>query len=216
MITLLSYPRSGRNLLSHMLCKIGIEVKMTHRPIIHKEWPLKSDDKLILLLRDYSECIPRHLYTEQMVSAEMMSKIFGREFGIRDRASQYFENIVLFDLCQCPKYVVYYEDIMNRGIDEFTRLAYWIDYGLSSPWGHVHHGTRYKFYREQTIPDKISWEKECQISLQKYDSPALSDGEIDYHKKRVEDIGHLHKVMKDTNPYIFEKYLSRYEEIKNK
>ncbi len=190
MITLLSYPRSGRNLLSHMLGKIGVSVFATHRTIIWQEWPLKETDKLILLIRDYKECIPRHLYTEKMVSVEMISKMFGREFGIRDRASQYFENIVLFDVCPVPKYLIYYEDIMTHGKKEFKKLAEWIGKDCNG----------------------LPWEKEFKTSLKKYDAPALSDGKIDYHKKRIEDIKHMERIMYSTNPGIHDKYLKRYTE----
>ncbi len=197
MITLLSYPRSGRNLLSHMLGKIGISVFMTHRTILWQEWPLKETDKLILLIRDYKECIPRHLYTEKIVSAEMVTKMFGREFGIRDRASQYFENLVLFDVCPVTKYVIYYEDLMRGGKKEFAKLAYW----LSDEW----------IEKKGIGLHDLSWAKEFKISLKKYDSPALSGSDVDYHKKRIEDVKHMERVMYLTNPSIHEKYLTRYE-----
>ena len=199
MITLLSYPRSGRNLLSHMLGKIGISVFMTHRTILWQEWPLKETDKLILLIRDYKECIPRHLYTEKIVSAEMVTKMFGREFGIRDRASQYFENLVLFDVCPVTKYVIYYEDIMKDGKKEFIKLAYWLC---------DNNNDRDVMYN---LLGTLPWAKEFKISLKKYDSPALSGSDVDYHKKRIEDVKHMERVMYLTNPSIHEKYLTRYE-----
>ncbi len=195
MITLLSYPRSGRNLLIHMLKCINLEVFATHRPIIHQEWPLKPHDKLIMLVRDYRECIPRHLYSEKIVSTEMVTKMFGREFGIRDRASQYIENLVLFDLCQAPKYLIYYEDLINRGKYEFKKLALWGDHLL----------------KNYILADCLDWEKESAIALKNYDAPSMSGGDLDYHKKSIEDIGFMESIMLDTNKYIYDKYLSRYE-----
>ena len=196
MITLLSYPRSGRNLLRHMLKCIDIEVYATHRPIIHKEWPLKKTDKLIMLVRDYRECIPRHLYSEKIVSTEMITKMFGIEFGIRDRASQYIENLVLFDMCQCPKYLIYYEDLIKNGKKEFLQLILSLNLGGSK-------------YNSATY---INWEAECARSLKNYDAPAMSGGDIHYHKKLIESIGFMESIMEDTNKYIYDKYLSRYEQ----
>lgn len=190
MITLLSYPRSGRNLLRHMLKCIDIEVYATHRPIIHQEWPLKEHDKLIMLVRDYRECIPRHLYSEETVSTTMIMKMFGTEFGIRDRASQYIKNLVLFDMCQVPKYVIYYEDLINHGEDAFVNLYFNF---LKLPYKH------------------LNWKKESAKALKNYDAPAMSGGEIDFHKKRIEDVGFMESIMLDTNKYIYDKYLSRYE-----
>lgn len=192
MITLLSYPRSGRNLLMHMLKCINIEVFATHRPIIHQEWPLKKHDKLIMLVRDYRECIPRHLYSEKIVSTEMVTKMFGIEFGIRDRASQYIENLVLFDLCQAEKYLIYYEDLINCGKWEFRKLGGWFSTS------------------KYVLANNLKWDDESAKALKNHDAPAMSGGDMDYHKQRIEDIGFMESIMADTNKYIYDKYLKRY------
>ena len=197
MITLLSYPRSGRNLLMHMLKCINMEVFATHRPIIHQEWPLKPHDKLIMLVRDYRECIPRHLYSEKIVSTEMITKMFGREFGIRDRASQYIENLVLFDLCQSPKYLIYYEDLMLNKKHAFNILCN----NIIDEWNFENSNNFFN----------LNWEEESAEALKNYDAPSMSGGDLDYHKKSIEDIGFMESIMLDTNKYIYDKYLSRYE-----
>ena len=58
----------------------------------------------------------------------------------------------------------------------------------------------------------IDWVKEKGISLKNYDAPAMSEGDLKFHAKRLEDIPHLDKAMKDCNPYIYKKYLTRYNE----
>lgn len=190
MITLLSYPRSGRNLLRHMLKCTDVEVYATHRPIIYEEWPLKPHDKLIMLVRDYRECITRHLYSEKIVSAEMIGKLMGREFAVRDRASQYIENLVLFDLCQNDKYIIYYEDLIKYGKKEFRKLSSFVNRDC----------------------EFLEWQKESDKSRQNYDAPSMSGNDIDYHKQRIEDVGIMENLMRQTNKYIFDKYLSRYEQ----
>jgi len=190
MITLLSYPRSGRNLLRHMLKCIDVEVYVTHRAIIYEEWPLKPHDKLIMLVRDYRESITRHLYSEKIVSAEMIGKLMGREFAVRDRASQYIENLVLFDLCQNEKQLIYYEDLINFGKKEFRKLSSFVNRDC----------------------EFLNWEKESDKSRQNYDSPSMSGNNIDYHKQRIEDVEIMENLMRGTNSYIFDKYLSRYEQ----
>lgn len=201
MITLLSYPRSGRNLLRHMLKCIDIEVYATHRPIIHKEWPLKKHDKLIMLVRDYRECIPRHLYSEKIVSTEMIMKAFGTEFGIRDRACQYIENLVLFDMCRVKKCLIYYEDLINFGKTEFLKVVYFLRNESKHDISKMFH--------------VLNWETESAKALKNYDAPAVSGGEIDFHKKKIEEPGFMEQIMKDANNYIFEKYLTRYENGKS-
>ena len=187
MITLLSYPRSGRSLLSHVLGKAGIGVYRTHRLSIYKELPPQRGDKLIMLVRDYTECIVRHLHSEEVVSADMVSKMFGIEHGLRDRAGQYMENLVLFDMYPEKKYIIYYEDLMKHGYTEFLKLANWCG--------------RFQL---------IDWDKEFNESLKNYDSKKLSGGEINYHKFKVENLDLFHKLMRDTNPFIYDKYLKRY------
>ena len=190
MITLLSYPRSGQNLLKHMLGKIGIGVKTSHRITLFNQWPPTGKDKLILIVRDYTECIPRHLASEKIVSAELAAKFFGREYAVRDRASQYLENLVLYDVCPVPKYLIRYEDLITKGKKEFAELAWWLNKDV----------------------EMLDWDYEFEESLQKYDSSTLSKGRIDYHKERIIDIDRFHWLMKKTNPYIYDKYLKVYEQ----
>lgn len=121
----------------------------------------------------------------------MVTKMFGREFGIRDRASQYFENIVLFDMATNPKYIIYYEDLMIKGKDEFKRLSDWLGHDC----------------------EVLPWAKGIKESLEKYDSPALSGGVIDFHKKRIEDLPMMHAVIQGTNRPMYDKYLTSYENI---
>lgn len=192
MITLLSYPRSGRNFLRHMLKCIDIEVYATHRPLIYSEWPLKPHDKLIMIVRDYRECIPRNLFPGKKVDDEMILSMFGKGFGIRDSAIQYMENLVLFDMCQCPKYMIYYEDLINFGEEEFMKLFSWIGFDAKLTAG-------------------FNWEKESAISLKNYESTPMSGGNLDFHKHNINDVPLMGKIMKQANSYIFEKYLKRYE-----
>lgn len=192
MITLISYPRSGRNLLRHMLKCIDIEVYATHRPMIYSEWPLKQNDKLIMIVRDYRESIPRNLFPGKKVDDEMILSMFGKGFGIRDSAIQYMENLVLFDMCQHPKYMIYYEDLIKLGEIEFVKLL-------------MH------FQFETDFAD-IDWEKESAISLKNYESTPMSGGDLDFHKHNINDVPLLGKIMKQANKYVFEKYLNRYEQ----
>ena len=199
MITLLSYPRSGRNLLRHMLKCIDIEVYATHRPLIYSEWPLKPHDKLIMIVRDYRECIPRHLYPGEKVNDEMILRMFGNELSVRDSAIQYVENLVLFDVCQCSKYMIYYEDLIQNKKHAFNILCNNL---FQEEW--TQEGSD-KF-------GKLNWEKESAISLKNYESTPMSGGNLDFHKHNINDVQLMGKIMKQANKYIFEKYLNRYEQ----
>lgn len=190
---ILSYPRSGQNLLAHMIGCLGIRVEKTHRFTIWDQWPPKPGDILILIIRDYRECIPRHLFPNEPVTTEMITKLFGREYGLRDRVAQYLENIVLYDVYPESKYSIYYEDLIQGGKIVFERLAYWLGSGKDEI-------------------DALEWDREFQKSLSNYKHPKLSGGKIDFHKKRIQDIPLLEKLMRKTNPYIFDKYLKRYHE----
>ena len=117
--------------------------------------------------------------------------MFGKGFGIRDSAIQYMENLVLFDMCQCPKYMIYYEDLINHGEDAFVNLYFKF---LKLPYKH------------------LNWEKESAISLKNYEATPMSGGNLDFHKQNIDDLPLMGKIMKQANSYIFEKYLSRYEQ----
>ena len=171
-----------------MLGKTGVPIKKTHRITLFKDWPADKNDVLIVILRDYKECIIRHLCTDEIVSAEMVIRLFGSEYGYRDRASQYLENLVLFDVYPYRKHLVYYEDLITIGMEYFMNTCMFFD----------------------RVP-YFNWNKEFKESLNNYNGKKLSGGKINFHKFKLDDPVLMDNIMREYNPVIFNKYLKRYE-----
>jgi len=191
MITILSYPRSGQNLMCHMLNAVGLECEKTHHIRLWEQWPPKKEDILIVLVRDFRECIPRHIHPNEPVSIKMITAMFNREYGLNEPAAQYLQNLVLYDIYPQQKHLIYYEELVGKFDFDFNLFA--LDLGVEWP-----------------ILIDFDWDTEFKKSLDKYPDPR-SGKDVDYHKKRIEDIPLLEKLMRELNPIIFKKYLKRYE-----
>ena len=196
MIYLLSYPRSGQHLLKHMLVKCRLNVYVSHEIQLYKEWPLKSNDKLILLVRDFKECLVSHSYRSNNITVDkrMIDNMFGAKFAKEYRAMQYIENLVLFDVAQCSKIVIYYEDMLihkNHSLFPFVNRNF----------GDI-------IFEEAS---RLDWDKEAEICFNNYDGVKLSGGKLKHHATRITDVPYLTHLVKSMNPYIYNKYLTRYE-----
>jgi hypothetical protein len=72
-----------------------------------------KEDRLILLIRDYKECLPRQYnYDLEAIKDQIM-------FLQRDKYKpklpyEYFDNLYYFDAYQGPKLLVYYDDLMKN------------------------------------------------------------------------------------------------------
>jgi len=195
----LTYPRSGTFLLAHMMrvCGGGA-VHLHYLPEKGKKF-VKADErvynkKLILLIRDYKECMTRNVYSWQRayknansVTNDKIDLIFSAGVDI-NRGGNYVRNIQLFDSWKHDKYLLYYEDLIKNKW-AFVGLARWM--GLSV--------------------ESLDWQIEFKKSLKNHTELTLSGGKVKYHERFLKDPEYFDKKMKYESGDLFNKYLKRYE-----
>jgi hypothetical protein len=187
----LSYPRSGMHMAKNVLNHLGIQVHTGHEiNLWEKQFPIRGNDVFFLLLRDYAECIPREVYTDQNVTDKMVAELFTNKTNRIQNAWKYIENIVIYDMMPGNKFLLRYEDIKLYEKVPFKNIA-----------GH--------FGKEKEL-EELDWSATMAESLEKYNT-AMSDGTVHFHKKRVKNLGYFRQMMYKLNPYIYEKYLECYD-----
>lgn len=196
---LLTYPRSGQHWLTHMLRCIKVNVYISHEIFFYKEWPPKPSDCLFTVVRDYKECIFRHLYWQHdTITRQMIDKAFGSNHAKPYRAQQYIENLVMFDVYpnKHKKVIIYYEDMLARGKEALASCF-----------------MRFLMAHQHKLLEELDWEKESQEALDNYSSPKLSNGQLHYHvnKAQKDDVEYFRHMIYKLNPYIYDKYLKRYD-----
>lgn len=203
---LLSYPRCGKNFLTYCInivtgCKYDSFSKHTKDSIItvtHQTHDLvriqNKELPLILLLRNYKECIMRHGFG-----------IAGGAKFPNGQCSQgnYWNNVVSFNGWGDNKHVIYYEDLMIEPEKIIKKLCKFI--------GHPNANFKELFN---------NFEHHRFESIKKYEqktSPSKTKGDADkliFHSKSKtkKSLIKIDKQLRDRNPKIYDKYLSRYKE----
>jgi hypothetical protein len=216
---ILSYPRSGSNFLNDCLNKMtGRGFSKTHAHY-HRFWQENTQGKdgkvVVLMLRNYKECIPRHTgertpegivkHATGLKATELPNPKSDKN-GKRTR-SDYMALIRWYDSYQGKKTVVYYEDFVNRTAEELKRLADFLG---------------------DVTPDMVnefisSLDKQRKASANKYNKSFGKTQSLDASGNPVSTKFHSnsmskqHRISTDNNikqkfPTLYEKYLKRYEE----
>ncbi|MCH9617683.1 MAG: hypothetical protein SP1CHLAM9_10030 [Chlamydiia bacterium] len=216
-VTLISYPFSGNTWTRYC-----IEV-LTSRPtveigspnIINQPFGLQFDistdfskpyvykahfirqittDSLILLIRN-----PR----ESMLSSKITKKI---KPELRLKAIKHFyEMIEYFDQLESSKYLIYYEDLMTNPREELTKLALFL--GSDKPQIEKRLNaflTNYNIHQkrvQQKYSDTVKRIKTGSKDKLLYRTSNMTKETIDY----------ITTTLREYNPYLYEKYLSRFE-----
>jgi hypothetical protein len=193
----LSYPSSGLHMCKNVLDKLDIQIHSGHSMNIwESHWPLRHPDIFFLGLRDFTECIIRRAFEEfilertlsdqQFITNKMIDDLFTKD----KKVTKYIENIMLFELAGCTKFVVCYEDVKTQHRAAFYEIA-------------EHFG------KEEGLQN-MDWNNCMDESLYKYNA-TMSDGNIHYYKYMIEDVDYFRDRMHSINPFIYNKYLKRYE-----
>jgi hypothetical protein len=177
----------AKNVLEH----IGIQIHTGHEVFLYeKQFPIRGEDTFFLLLRDYAECIPREVYPGQNVTKKMVADLFTNKTNRISNAWKYVENLVIFDMMPGNKFLLMYEVIKKFGKFAFEEVA-------------EHFGKTEEL-------EQLDWDACMAESLGKYNT-AMSDGTIHFHKHKVKGLEYFRAMMHKLNPYIYEKYLIRYD-----
>ena len=206
MIYLLNYPRSGSYLLTHMLDRCGLEVRKLHELLIYQHLPLKKGEGLVLLVRDFKECLLNHNFRRGIIdnpnfvfTKKHIDVMFGMRFEKAYRAMQYMENLVLFDMIRGNKILIHYEDLIEK---KYAVIAEILD----------------KFSANMDCWSKLAlldWDVEAEKVKKVYQGPLLSEGKgAIHHVHKIQYPVYLRDRLRELNPKIFDKYLKRYDDKK--
>jgi hypothetical protein len=145
---------------------------------------------LVVLVRDYRECIIRQIYRDdEAITNEMIDLMMDRKH--KEPAYDvysYFQNLRVYDTLMSPKVLVYYEDLMTYGLEGFKPIADLLDLNISL----------------------LNWDREFQESLRRYTAPKMSGGKLKFHQHKIEDIDYYNKKVLGIDPEMVDRYLKRY------
>jgi hypothetical protein len=198
-----------------MLDYLGFEVRKLHELEIYRHLPLKDGEKLILLVRDFKECLANHNFrraiidTNLVIDKRRIDMMFGPKFQKQYRAMQYVENIVLYDLImesslsqhrygmlEKHKTIIYYEDLIETQYGVIAEI-------MNKFEAHIDHWSRLA---------ELDWDVEAQKVKENYDGVILSErAGPKFHVDRIQDPKYLCDKIYELNPYIYKKYLERYD-----
>jgi hypothetical protein len=215
-ILLVSYPRSGSNWTRYVIEFLTKRPTPGHfRLIIGKrrmvfdrshiwENQRSSDayDKLVLLIRNYKECLIRH-HDQKFKEAKTIENFFlleGRQAPI-----QYLSNIKDFDLFKGEKLLLYYEDLIIKTETEFVKLLKFLDIKVPSK-------------RLKKFFANLDYHRKLSIMLYKLNQESVTGGSPDktiYHSKTLteEQKKEFDEFFKNYDYNIFVKYLLRYNDV---
>lgn len=153
----------------------------------------RKDIKLLLVLRNYRECIISH--------GRGMEGLKGY---LRPWGKLYIENLQLFDSWdEKLRLLVYYEDLRKNPEREFRRMAIFLGDDV---------GDRMSEFMANYSEHK----KACLALYEKDAKPSVTKGDSDtYYSEQLQkiQIDQINRYIEKLDPYIFQKYLLRYKVI---
>jgi hypothetical protein len=210
---IIGYPRSGNNFTRYIIRHIANkEVGYAHG---NQEafWTNPKIGPRIFVLRNYKECIPRHLafktferiidQLQDLNSIDYLGKNWkdwkGRIIGPGMR-TDYISLIRYYDEYPDKKMMIYYEDLITDTSTEVRRIN--------------------DFLNSVGMPSNCTeflddLKNHAKTSRKQYHEPCFSGGDkVLYHSKEIpeEDRKKVDEYLKAKFPEIFEKYLKRYSE----
>lgn len=214
---ILSYPRSGSNFLNYCLNILtGQEI-----PKIHGQYPsqwsaesLAGEGKqLILIIRNYKECIPRQMekYTAQgILEHASNTKPYEKDIvpdrkGINARHADYIAMLEFFERFGGSKIFLYYEDLIANTHQELSRLCEFtgVDNKVLESFmqdiDNHQHASSQRYNKTNTGCKSISKDGSAQPI---------------FHSKKIsaQDRLSIDRQLQQKFPTLYEKYLKRYEE----
>lgn len=143
---------------------------------------------LVVVVRNYKECIVRHRYHLEERK---------RPFALETESRFYVAPLAYFDHHVCPKLLLYYEDLIEKPVLAITSLA------------------RFLEIPEQTCIDFLDRYQEHRTrSIRSYPSHTLGEQTV-YHlfqlslpERRAWD-----DQIRTLNPALYDRYLTRYQEL---
>jgi len=207
---LASYSRSGANWVRYTLEYISeqptpgqVRLYYGNKYVIdraHQAYPVMDKYRdVILVVRDYRECLLRHLAPLWARTQDVVS--FLENEAVFQQPSWYIRNIAAFDQFQGNKLLLYYEDLMGKPDSSIRALAGFI--GLD------------KGRTEDFIANIDARKAESVDAYERRGHKSQTAGkQADYHKKENlsdEQAREFDDYYRRCYPDLFSKYLKRYE-----
>ena len=138
---LISYSRSGTNLVSYIIATISSKEVLdgfTKDPnnqiyIVDRAHNgakrVKHYSKIILLLRNYKECIVRHHGIERINEFQSIKSFL--QDKKRQTSLWYANNVISFHKFKGPKIVLYYEDLILQPARSIHKLSTFLDLDMN-------------------------------------------------------------------------------------
>jgi hypothetical protein len=204
---ILSYPRSGSNFLYYSLSVIGIYLGKTHGQ--NKEFWLdtESDKKLVFMIRNYKESIPRQIDGYKF-DDRFKSQISNYRTDNDDHHFDYISILDYYDKYTGPKIIIYYEDFINDTKNELIKVVDFISDGIDNTILVEEFIKNIEFHKKSSS-DRYN-------SMMIIGCKSINDNKVDllFHSNKITKVvknkidRYLYKNYKE----LFSKYLTRYLE----
>ncbi len=210
---LISYSRSGTNWVRYIIeylsqqptpgyvrSKSGVNFVIDRAHAGYKN--IHNYNKVMLVIRNYKECLVRHDSIEFVNSFATISDYLESDRRLQ-QPRWYIENIKAFDDFEGKKMLLYYEDLLTDSVTCAKKIANFL--GLDNE-------------RLAGLIDNIDEHKKRSVELYKNDHDSVTCGDVnklDYHSKHglsEEARQAFDQYYRENYPRLFTKYLARYQE----
>ena len=124
MLTTLAYPRSGSTLIQFLLNYASppiITDKLHGHDMINKDIDAFNDKELLVLIRNYKECIMSHLTRDDnQLDVSKIKKAF----------EQYIKVLEVYEASTCKKHLIYYEELITYPATTLQSAADYFGYNI--------------------------------------------------------------------------------------
>ena len=208
---LVTYPRSGTNWIRYII------ETLTDKPSPGKARQRKGTDygidrahaikrfgkhyeSMILVLRDYRECLIRH--NSELFLYYQNVQMFMDDDVVISKPSWYMENIKSFEEFEGEKLLMYYEDLLNDPEKEIARVGSFLGVGKD---------------RVEAFINDLDTQQQRSINSYSSSHKSFTSGDVnkqDFHSRKhlsQEQQMDFDNYFQSNYPVLFEKYLTRYK-----
>ncbi len=208
-VVLLSYPRSGnswmRYIFKHMIGDVNL---VSRHGFIYSEYEKELYFKLILIIRNYKECLPRHLIYRNKASLIKKGELFGLDILINKSTTlppyfgsieSYMHNIKVYDNWNSDKILISYEELITDPKKTLKRI--------------------HNFFKEKRedgfVKFMTNYQKHKETSVNEYGDRSWTKGNAPICHSRncsSQERVKIDDYIKSINNDLYQKYLSQYRE----
>lgn len=195
-----SYPESvGDNPIGERL-EIGVDLSAEH--VAYKSHNISDTDdiRLLVIVRDFKEAIPRHFLEIEGKPPPFMQYFKSQTNGKTAKGVDYIKILQQYDDMVGPKRLLYYEDLIRYPYDTIKSLVSFFDQVVEAQFE--------AFWK--------SFDAHKKQGLNAYHATSRTEGNVaklKWHQSKLghQDIQLMISHVKTNYPIIWDKYLKRYE-----